>query len=155
MNFETKEDIECPIAFVFAQAADFGGFERQALRRGADVRKRDRLEQYGLGSAWNIIFKFHNKDRELKADISSWDPPNAYAVTYATSGIDGLFTIDLVALSRSRTRLSVSISLEPKTFGARLLVQSLKLTRGSLQRRFELRVADFAGDITERFSKPA
>ena len=154
MKFTTKEDIDCPIAHVFAQAADFAGFERQAMRRGAEVRKRDQLARPGLGSAWDIAFKFRNRDRNLKAEVTSWDPPNGYSVTSATSGIDGAVVIELVALSVARTRLTVSIDLEPRTLGARLLVQSLKLARGTLQRRFELRVADYASEITARFGRP-
>ena len=75
-------------------------------------------------------------------------------MTSATSGIDGAVVIELVALSVARTRLTVSIDLEPRTLGARLLVQSLKLARGTLQRRFELRVADYASEITARFGRP-
>jgi hypothetical protein len=151
MKFVTKEDIDCPIAHVFAQAADFSGFERQALRRGADVRRTDRNDGYGLGAGWDVIFKFRGKDRHIKASVTSWDPPNGYRVTSTSSGIEGEVLVELVALSRSRTRLSMSIEMQPKTLGARILMQSLKLARGTLQRRFALRVADYASDIVERY----
>lgn len=151
MKFVTKEDIECPIAHVFAQASDFNGFERQAMRRGADVRKRDQLGRPGLGSGWDVVFKFRNKDRQLKADVTAWEPPNGYVVASSASGIDGTVLVELVPLSRNRTRLTVSIELAPRTLGARLMVQSMKLARGTLQRRFELRVADYASDIVERY----
>ena len=151
MKFVTKEDIECPIEHVYARAADFTGFERQALRRGADVRKTDSNERHGLGSGWDVTFKFRGKDRRLTAAITAWEPPNGYRVTSNTSGIEGVVLVELVPLSRNRTRLSMSIELKPKTFGARIIVQSLKLARGTLQRRFELRVADYASDIVERY----
>ena len=151
MKFVTKEDIECPIAHVFAQASDFNGFERQAMRRGADVRKRDQLVRPGMGSGWDVTFKFRNKERQLKAEVTAWEPPNGYVVASSSSGIDGTVLVELVPLSRNRTRLTVSIELEPRTLGARLMVQSLKLARGTLQRRFELRVADYASDIVERY----
>ena len=151
MKFVTKEDIDCPIEHVFARAADFTGFERQALRRGADVRRTDRNEKHGLGSGWDVIFKFRGKDRHLRATISDWEPPNGYAVASTTSGIEGVVLVELVPLSRGRTRLSMSIELKPTTLGARIMVQSLKLARGTLQRRFELRVADYASEIVERY----
>ena len=43
MRITARQDVEAPIAEVFAQATDHVGFERQALRRGADVRRTDRL----------------------------------------------------------------------------------------------------------------
>jgi hypothetical protein len=151
MKFSTKEDIECPIEHVFSKAADFSGFERQALRRGANVRKTDSNERYGLGSGWDIIFKFRGKDRHLTAKVTEWEPPNGYQIASTTSGIEGTVVVELVPLSRGRTRLSMSIELKPATLGARIMIQSLKLARGTLQRRFEMRVADFASDIVERY----
>lgn len=151
MKFVTKEDIECPVAHVFAQAADFAGFERQALRRGANVRRTDQKSQQGLGSGWDVIFKFRGKERQMQAVVTAWDPPNGYGVLSSSSGIEGIVLVELVPLSRSRTRLSLSIELKPKTIGARIMVQSLKLARGTMQRRLDLRMSDYASDIVERY----
>ena len=151
MKFVTKEDIECPIAHVFAQSADFAGFERQALRRGANVRRVDQSPDYGLGSGWGVIFKFRGKERQMKAVVTAWDPPNGYAVQSTSSGIEGTVLVELVPLSRGRTRLSLSIELVPKTIAARIMVQSLRLARGTLQRRLDLRMSDYASDIVERY----
>lgn len=151
MKFVTKEDIDCPIAHVFAQAADFAGFERQALRRGANVRRTDQKPQFGLGSGWDVIFKFRGKDRQMHAVVTGWDPPNGYTVQSTSAGIQGTVLVELVALSRSRTRLSLSIELVPNTIGARIMVQSLRLARGTMQRRLDLRMADYASDIVERY----
>ena len=151
MKFVTKADIECPIAHVFAQIADFAGFERQALRRGANVRRTDQKPQPGLGSGWDVTFKSRGKDRQMKAVVTAWDPPNGYCVQSTSSGIEGTVVIELVPLSRSRTRLNLSIELKPKTIGARIMVQSLKLGRGTLQRRLDLRLSDFASGIVEGY----
>lgn len=151
MKFVTKEDIECPIAHVFAQSADFAGFERQALRRGANVRRVDQSPDYGLGSGWDVIFKFRGKERQMKAVVTAWDPPNGYAVQSTSSGIEGTVLVEMVPLSRGRTRLSLSIELVPKTIAARIMVQSLRLARGTLQRRLDLRMSDYASDIVERY----
>ena len=49
----------------------------------------------------------------------------------------------------------MSIELRPQNLSARLLVQSLKLARGSLNRKFDKRMAGFARDIEQRFARTA
>lgn len=61
--------------------------------------------------------------------------------------------IELVALSPARTRLSVDVNLKPNSIPARLLVQSLKLARTNLNKKFHLRMADYARDIEERIRR--
>jgi len=63
--------------------------------------------------------------------------------------------VDLVALSRGRTRLSVDLALEPRSISGRLMVQSLKLARNNLTKRFRLRVADYAVDLEDRYKRTA
>ena len=41
MKFSTREDIEAPVDHVFAEVSDFAGFERRALRHGADITRLD------------------------------------------------------------------------------------------------------------------
>ena len=63
--------------------------------------------------------------------------------------------VELVALSRKRTRLQMTIDLKPQNLSARLLVQSLKLARGSIKRKFDKRMAGFARDIEQRHARSA
>ena len=39
MKSSKREDIEAPIDYVYARVTDFQGFERQALRRAADLQR--------------------------------------------------------------------------------------------------------------------
>ena len=63
-------------------------------------------------------------------------------------------SFDLVALSRSRTRIMVALDLKPQNLSARLLVQSLKLAKNALTKKFKKRVGDYAKDMDERYHKP-
>ena len=37
MKFSSREDLDAPIDYVWQQVTDFVAFERQAMRRGADL----------------------------------------------------------------------------------------------------------------------
>lgn len=150
MKFSSREDIEAPIDHVYKAVTDFGTFERQALRRGADVRRVDGSAAPQQGSAWDVAFSFRGKDRKLRAQLARLDDQGLQLDT-SSSGINGETVIELVPLSPKRTRLAVSIDLRAKSLSARLLLQSLKLAKASLTTRFKKRVAEFASDVEGRY----
>jgi hypothetical protein len=154
MKFSTREDIEAPVDYVFGQISDFGAFERQALRRGADVRRLDN-GPYVKGSAWDVAFKFRGKDRQLRGTLRIFDAPNMYQIDVTSPNLEGVSLVELVPLSPHRTRIAVSIEIGAKTLAARLMLQSLKLAKSNLTNRFKKRVADFAVDVEDRFKTGA
>lgn len=147
MKFSSKEDIQAPIDYVFACITDFAAFERQALRRGGEIRRLDAAPVPEVGSAWDIAFQFRGKDRKMQAKLVQLDDPSAMQIDTQASGIDGVTKVELVALSRTQTRLAISLELSPKSLSARLLMQSLRLAKTNLSRRFKSRIAEFAADI--------
>ncbi|MBS9717418.1 SRPBCC family protein [Pseudohalocynthiibacter aestuariivivens] len=153
MKFSTREDIEAPIEHVFQAISDFDGFERSALRRGAEVQRRERLTEPGAEKGWDIGFEFRGKPRRIVAELTHFDAPNGLQVATATPGIAGDLVAELVPLSRSRTRLRFSLEMRPTSLGGRLTIQSLKLAKGNLTRRFVARVAKFAIDVEDRYKK--
>ena len=155
MQFSAKEDIEAPIDFVFSQLTDFQAFERSALRRGAEVQRVDDKTSPGVGMAWDVMFELRGKMRELKMELTDLDSPNGMVLSSRSPAMGGDLVVDLVALARGRTRMSVDIDLRPKTLTSRLLVQSLKLARSNLTSRYETRVAGFARDLEDRYKRKA
>jgi hypothetical protein len=153
MKFSTKEDIEAPLEQVFAQISDFEALERAALRRGAEVQRTDSLRKPGVGMRWTAAFMARGRQRQLDILMRSYDPPHGMAFDSVAQGLHSDLRIDLVALSRGRTRLSVDLELKPRSISARLLVQSLKLARTNLNKKFHLRMADFARELEERLRR--
>lgn len=152
MKFSTREDVEVPIDQAFALICDFDAYERSAMRRGAEVRRVDDLSKPGVGMKWAASFKMRGKKRnlELELEMTRFDQPTEICVLSSTSGINGTGQIELLALSRGRTRILVEFELKPTNLSARLLVQSLKLAKNSLTKRYKLRVAEFAKNIEDR-----
>lgn len=153
MKFSTKEDIEAPIAAVFEMLCDFESFERSAMRRGAEVQRVDNLAVPGVGMMWNAVFDMRGKRRELQVEMVTFDRPNDIILESTSPGLIGKMSFELMALSRSRTRINVELEVKPLTLSARLLVQSIKLAKGTLTRKYKLRVAEYAKGMEERYAK--
>lgn len=153
MQFSAKEDIVAPIDFVFEQVSDFQSFERSALRRGAEVQRTDGKRNIGIGMTWDAAFKLRGRRRQLKLELTEFDSPNGMKLESVSPNTAGHLKVDLVALSRGRTRMSLEIEVKPKTLSARLLVQSMKLARTTLSKRFRKRVAEYAEEMEDRHKK--
>ncbi|MDQ2089569.1 SRPBCC family protein [Marimonas arenosa] len=153
MKFKTREDIGAPIDYVFGVVSDFETFQRKALRRGAEIARRDALETPGVGMAWDVAFAFRGKRREMQVQLVDHEPPNRMSFDSRMPGMIGYMGVELIALSRAHTRMVLEIELKPETLSARLLVQSMKLARGSLNKRFQVRVAEFAKTTEDRYGR--
>lgn len=155
MKFSTREDIEAPIDAVFDMLCDFEGFERSAMRRGAEVLRTDKMDNPGVGMTWDVAFSMRGKMRNVKLEMIRFERPIEMVIAYRSPGLEGTFQVELMALSRSRTRVVIALEIQPLNLSARLLVQSLKLAKTSLTNRFKLRVADYAKGMEDRYKRQA
>lgn len=153
MDFEARQDIGAPQSTVFGALTDFPAFERQILRRGAEVRRTDSLPMPQAGNRWEVTFMFRGRERRVELAVDQIDPPDGMTMAGHIQGLDFVVTVDLMALSRSQTRMTVKSSLTARTLTARLLLQSLRLARGNMARRFETRIEQFAHDIETRHAR--
>ncbi|MEL6239589.1 MAG: SRPBCC family protein [Pseudomonadota bacterium] len=155
MKFSAREDIAAPIDQVFDALSDFESFERQAMRRGADLQRVDPLTQAGVGMRWQVAFKMRGRRRDVTIELKRYDTPNEMFFDLTSQNIDGTFTVELLALSRNRTRVSLALEIVPLTLSARLFVQSLKLAKSSLSKRFKLKFAEYARSLEDRLQRSA
>lgn len=155
MKFSSKEDIEAPIEDVFALLSEFETYERSAIRRGIDVQRMTDISTPRAGITWHVQFNLRGKKRKLDLVMAEYDRPNTMRIDARSTGLDGYMSLDLLALSQKRTRMAVALELKPKTLSARLLVQSFKLAKSNLTKRFKLRVAEFAKGMEDRISRTA
>ena len=151
MKLATKYDVEAPAAFVFAQLTDFDGWERAAMRRGADVTRMDTLRSIGPGAAWQAQFNYRSKDRRLTIALDDIAPIGRLALTGKSAPADGSLAIEILDLGAKRTRVEVKLEVKPNTLTARIYVQSLRLARARVERNFSQRVAQLAVEIEDRF----
>ncbi|MGB3245165.1 MAG: SRPBCC family protein [Sulfitobacter sp.] len=155
MKFSTREDIEAPINAVFAMLCDFEGFERSAMRRGAEVQRVDDIAVPGVGMTWQAVFNMRGKRREIEIEIVTFDKPNEIVLESTSPGLIGQMSFELMALSRNRTRILVDLEVKPLNLSARLLVQSMKLAKASLTKKYKQRVGEYAKTVEDRYRRLA
>ena len=148
MKFSSREDIEAPIETVYESVTDFDRFERQLLRRGVDVTRDDSTPATQVGAKWQAQFVWRGRSHLVDAEMVTVDPDTGFSIESRSGGVVCMGIIDLVALSKTRTRLFASIDLRPTTLSSRLFIQSMKLAKGSLNRKFKSGVAELAARIT-------
>lgn len=142
MKFQTHHDIQAPIDYVFQRATNFDNYERQALRHGAHVVRLDAGGPVTVGSAWDVAFTYRGKDRQLRATITELQAPSDLAIETVVKGLTSHAKVTFLALSQQTTRVDITISLGAKSLSARLLLQSLKLAKSTLNGRFRKRVKE-------------
>ncbi|MDP5085093.1 MAG: SRPBCC family protein [Yoonia sp.] len=152
MKLSTREDIEAPIDYVFGRVSDFAAFERRALRQGITVSRRQEGEAC-VGTLWDIAFRFRDRERRVVAELTKLDRPEMIEIVSQSDGLSANTQVELVALSQSRTRVLVAFELSAKTLTARLLLQSLKLAKSKLTKRFKARVSDYAEALEDDFRR--
>ncbi|AJE48922.1 SRPBCC family protein [Celeribacter indicus] len=152
MKFSTRQDIDAPAAYVFERLSDFEGMERQAMRHGIEVARKAPQQGRGLGAGWRIRVPFRGKLRDVEAQVSEFDVPNAIAARAQSGGLDMLLSAELLALSPRRTRLTFGYDVRPRTLSARILVQSVKFAKNTFQKRFERRVTRFCEAVAEDYA---
>lgn len=155
MKLTTREDIDAPIAFVFAQLTDFEGWERAALRRGAEVQRTDTLRRPGPGMAWAAGFVYRGKPRKLALRLDTLAPPSRIGFSGQSPNVTGSLELDLMEMSPKRTRVSVALEVKPRTLISRLFLQSLRLAKARMQGRYKARVAQVGAEIETRYARSA
>ncbi|ESW59276.1 MAG: DNA polymerase III subunits gamma and tau [Rhodobacter sp. CACIA14H1] len=152
MKLSGRTDIGAPVAYVFDFLSDFEGWERSAMRRGADVHRTDKLRVPGIGMTWQARFAWRGKERQVQVRLKRMDRPGNIALDFDGPSVEGFVNIELVELAAKRTRMLMQVEVRPRTLAARLFLQSLKLAKAKVQKRYDGRLAGIARDIEARFA---
>ncbi|MCK0151892.1 SRPBCC family protein [Marivita sp. S6314] len=155
MQVTATEDVAAPIEHVFAELTAFDALERQALRRGIDVRRTFRGALPNIDEGWEAKFRFRGKDRTAQVTLQSHEAPQFLRFGGVSGGLETDTQIELVPMSPNRTRVTVVLKMKPNTLSARLLVQSFKLARSSINKRFKKRMSHYAKEIEAKLAKTA
>jgi len=148
MKVSSRHDVEVPIEFAFERITDFGELETQAMRRGIDVHRKNPKLSDNVGAVWDLKVPFRGKPRDITSTILECDAPNMLVVQSVSGGLEIRAEIELIDLSKTRTRMFLSFDVTPNSLSARVLLQSVKFAKGAMQKRLKKRLAQM-GDYLE------
>jgi hypothetical protein len=153
MKLNAHHDIVAPIEGVFDALSDTLKWEKASLRRGMLVKRRDGGTGLSDGSEWDIHVTVRGKPRDFTLTAKEITRPNQIIFDGGSNMFTALITVDLIELSARKTRASLSVETTPKTLAARIMLQSAKLAKSALQKRFAQRVRRAFAELEEQISR--
>jgi hypothetical protein len=139
VKFSTQVDVEAPAEDTFAAFADFSRYVRLAEARGARVEVLPARH-----FAWRARFDWNGAARDLKGEVTRLEAPLGFTAAMAAQLVEGVLEVGVTPLGAARSRVAVAMEWRPLTLPGRILLQSLRLVKGSLDERFAARVAELA-----------
>lgn len=149
-GFEAQHDIAAPAEYVFECAQDFARFEALARARGVAVERHGSAPKDGL--AWTVRFDFRAMRRKVKVTLTEHEPPGHMRFAFRGRSVEGRSGVRITPLADGQSRLSFDVVIAPRTLAARLILQSLSLSRGRIERKLAARVQGFARTVEARWA---
>lgn len=150
MKFSTRVDSDMPADQLFTAITDFDALERLMVGRGASVQRIKPAEEPGIAMGWKIGFDWRGKARQMRLAVVRFDRPEQVAMTGRSEALELFVNATVVALSRAKSRLIFETEIRPRTMRARLMLQTAKLGKSQLDRRYARRVVDFVEQMSTR-----
>lgn len=147
MKFSTRIDTDLPAEKLFEAIGDFDALERMLIGRGASVSRIDPAQEPGITMGWNVGFDWRGRRRDLRLAVTRFDRPEQMSMAGRSNALDLLVNATVVALSRVKSRLIFETEVKPRNMKARLMLQTAKLGKGQLDRRFQRRVEEFVNQM--------
>lgn len=148
MKFSTRQDTDLSPEVLFDTLGDFDRLERVLIRRGASVQRVDPAKEPGVGKAWDIQFDWKGKRRDMRMSVTRFDRPEVITLEGVSDMFEIAINMEFIALARTKSRLQFEADVRPRSMKARLLIQTAKLGKAQLDRKFALRIAEFLGEVT-------
>lgn len=147
MKFSTRIDADQPAPQFFDKVNDFNRLEELLIERGASVTRVDPAKEPGTGMAWDIVFDWRGKERRIRMAATRFDRPEHVTMTGHSDSLEITIDSTIIALSQSRSRLVYEVDIHPRNMRARLMLQTAKLGKARLDRRYEQRIRELVADL--------
>ena len=143
MKFSTRCDTELAAAALFDRISDFDRSEKILQRRGVAVRRLEAGQMQGAGRGWHLGFDWRGQRRDVQLHLTQLDRPERIGLSGGSENYDIAVNMSVVALGRHRSRLIFETDIRPLNMRARLMLQTAKLGKAQLQRKYCERIRNY------------
>ena len=150
MKLLTREDIDLPIDAAFRAIADLDYLERQLLRAGVRVDRKDGAESGASERSWHVKGDLAGTAREADVAVSGWTAPSLAELKAGSGGMEAVLRGEFMPLSKNSTRLRVVLTVKASGFRDRMALQALVVGKSRLSEKFSKTVAAFVRDAEGR-----
>lgn len=147
MKFSVRRDKELPAQQLFTAISDFARIERMLARRGVEVRRTTPDPIARAGSAWELGFDLRGKRRDVQLEVAELDAPENMILTGGGESLSVELTMTVIPLAASRSRIIFEAEVKPRSMRARLVLQTAKLGKAQLDRKFAERFTAFLNEL--------
>ena len=149
MKFSARSDVRVPAEQVFAKFCDYQRHERAAMRRGVNLTRARTTNAFEPGLGWDAAVSFRGKIRKFNVELT--DVQHNERIDYKIMGrsLKGAGSVEILALTPNKSRVAYTIEVRPKNFAARLLIQSLRVIKPKLNRKFKRRAQEFTENLVK------
>ncbi len=151
MKFDAHQTVAAPPQTVLDEVP--AGFERLAAGYGADVIRIDDGTAGPAGAAWRVDFAYRGHRKSVEIRTARYDPAAQLCMEGESDGLRVTAAAVVEGPGTGPTALSLGFQLAARTLTARLLMQPLKLAHGSLSRRLDAHLAEFARRVEARVGR--
>lgn len=153
MHFASTDIVEAPAVFAFRQMSDFAYFERLVASSGAGMTRIDTMTEVGIGVLWEVRFALRGRRRKIDLKLSDYIEPKLMQFTGMSDGLLFVFRSELEHVDAERCRLTTRLDVKPRTLAGRMMLQSARLTKPTLNRRYARRVRDYAARVSTLYAE--
>ena len=148
MKFSTRQDADLAAEALFRAVSNFDEIGRMLMRRGAMVQRLDSLTAPGTGMNWRIGFDWRGRRRDVAIELVRFSPSETLVLQGLSELFDLTIQMTVLELGHSKSRLIFETDLLPRGMKARLLLQTAKLGKSQLDRKFAKRIGEFVNILT-------
>mgnify|MGYP002712920617 CR=1 FL=1 len=93
--------------------------------------------------AWDVAFDLRGKRREMRLSVAQFDRPEKVVILGDAESLALTVEMTVIALTPAKSRVIFELEARPQTIRARLMLQTAKLGKAQLDRRYQRRIEDF------------